>query len=247
MLNVALCDDDSRFLDGILPLIKKTFTALKINASIHLFTSANALIQRFEEYNPYFDIIFLDIDMPLMNGKEVARRLRLIDQKFKLVFITSFEQEALNTFQFNVSGFLPKLLLDKRMPAVIERVANAIHEENPQTQIFKINVNDSRNRIIKVPLNDIMYLESMNRKIYLHTKRKAYLLHCYKFMDLIEHYKNLGFVEIYRTCIVNLKYIFSIDDLEIRLDNGTTLPLSRRKRQNVLDNFCEIISEIKRC
>lgn len=70
MLNVALCDDDRDFLDGILPVVQKTFQALKIPVSIYCFTKAEILIKRFEEYNPYFDLIFLDIDMPFMNGKK---------------------------------------------------------------------------------------------------------------------------------------------------------------------------------
>lgn len=247
MLNVAFCDDDSKFLGDIVPMTKEIFKALKINVSIYLFTDANELIKKFEQYDPYYNIIFLDIDMPLINGKEVARRLRLIDRKFKLVFITSFEQEMLNTFQFDVSGFLPKTSLTERMPAVIKRVVNAINEDNPQTQVFEVDVADGRVTIIKVPLDDIIYIESVNRKIYLHTKRDAYLLHSYRFMDLVDYYSKLMFVDIHRTCIVNLKYVFSIDDTEIRLDNGTILPLSRRKRKDVLDKFLEIVSGVTKC
>ncbi len=246
MLNVAFCDDDRYFLHNIEKKVKKIFEALKDETSIDLFTDANLLIEKFEQYNPYYHIIFLDIDMPL-NGKEVARKLRLIDRQFKLVFITSFDQEVLNTFQYNVSGFLPKMLLDERLPLVIERVVNAVNEENPQNQIFKVNKMDDNVITIKVPLNDIIYIESINRKNYLHTKRETYLLHGYKFTELVKHYSNFGFVDIHRTCIVNIKYIFSIGDIEISLDNGTILPLSRRKRQNVIDKFIENICEVTIC
>lgn len=247
MLNVALCDDDCHFLDEVLPVVQKTFQALKIQASIYCFTKADTLIKRFEEYNPYFDLIFLDINMPFVNGKEAARRLRVMDSHFKLVFITSYEQEILNTFQYNVSDFLPKQLLEDRMPGIIKRIVNAIKEEHPQNQIFRIHRTGGREMVIKVPLDDIIYLETVNRKTYLHTRTKTYELHCCKFVDLIEHYSTLGFVEIYRACIVNLKYIFSIDDSEIRLDNGVTLPLSRRKKPQVIDKFLDVISEVNRC
>ena len=103
-----------------------------------------------------------------------------------------------------------------------------------------VNVTEDRVDTIKVPLNVIMYIESINRKIYLHSKRDTYLLHCYKYMDLIEQYSKMGFVQIHRTCIVNLKYVFCIDDIEIRLDNGKILPLSRRRRRNVFGKFLEI-------
>lgn len=246
MLNVAFCDDDNIFLHDIELMVKRIFKTLRIPVSINLFTDVNLLIKKFEQYDPYYDIIFLDIDMPLMNGKEVARKLRLIDRKFKLVFITSYEQEVLNTLQFDVCGFLPKISLTEHMPAVIERAIKAINEENPQNQILKI-IKDDKIANIKVPLDDIMYFESISRKIFLHTKRETNLLHGYRFSDIVKQYSNLNFVDIHRTCIVNIKYIYLIDDIEIHLDNGTTLPLSRRKRQNVLDKFLRKICEVTKC
>ena len=95
---------------------------------------------------------------------------------------------------------------------------------------------------IKVPLNDIIYFECLNREVYLYTKRATFTLHHCQFSDIIQKYSSLGFVDIHRTCIVNLKYIFSVDETEIRLDNGIRLPLSRRKRQHIFDKFSELIA-----
>jgi len=247
MLNIAFCDDDRDFLNKLTPMTKKILRGLKTNASIHIFTNAQPLIKSFEQYKPYYDIVFLDIDMPAINGKEVARKLRLIDKKFKLAFITAFEEEVLNTFQFDVSDFLPKPLLEERLPMVIKRIIKAIDEENPRIQIFRIRNAEDVISTIKVPLNDIIYIESVNREIYLHTQRRIYLLHGHKFSALVEQYGNLEFVAIHRTCILNLKYVFSIDNIDIRLDDGTVLPLSRRKRQCVLDKFLETVSEAIKC
>ncbi len=247
MLNVVFCDDDSQFLKRIVPMAKDIFTKLRVDVTLYTCTNADILINHFEQYNPYYDIIFLDIDMPIIDGKEAARRLRLIDKKFKLVFITSFEQEVLNTFQFNVSGFLPKTLINERLFAIIERVVNSINEDNPKIQIFRVNITEDKVILIKVPLNDIMFFESIKRKIYLHTKREIYLLHSYKFADLISKYSGQGFIDIHRTCLVNVQYIFSVYDIEIRLDDRTILPMSRRKKQQVLNRFLEIISEVREC
>ena len=247
MLNIAFCDDDKTFLHNIEIEAAKIFKTLKVYTSISLFTNADLLIKRLEKYDPYYDIIFLDIDMPVINGKEAARRLRLIDKKFKLVFITSFEHEALNTFQYDVSGFLPKTLLEERLPSVIKRIVNAISEENLRMQIFKVNMPGDRVSTVKIPLDDIIYIESVNRKIYLHTKRETYLLNDCRFMDMVEHYNSLGFVDIHRTCIVNIKYVFSIDDADVHLDDGTVLPLSRRKRQKVLDKYLDRFCEVTKC
>ena len=244
MLNVAFCDDDQIFLNMVCSEAMKIFNDLKVSASINLFTNADILIKNFENYRSYYDIVFLDIDMPIINGKETAGKLRMIDRKFKLIFITSFENEVLDTFQYGVSDFLPKLMLNDRLPSVIERVVNSVNEEKKQTQFFKIIASNAEIVDIRVPIDDIIYIESINRKIYLHTKRNVYVLSGYKFTSLIGNYLNHGFVDIHRTCIVNLKYLYSVGSTEIYLDDGTALPLSRRKKQDVLDKFTEKICEV---
>lgn len=247
MLNIAFCDDDSKFLNKMIPKVKEIFKRLKISVSIYTFTNGNALIKSLENYTHYYDIIFLDIDMPIINGKEVAKKLRLIDKKFKLIFVTSFDEEILNTFQFDVSDFLPKMLIQERLDTVIKRLVDTIHEENLQTQIFTVKTADHKNIVIKLPVDYIVYLEIVDRKIYLHTDRSVYFLHGYKYTELVNQFTKLNFVDIHRTCIVNIRYIYSIDEVEICLDNGTILPLSRRKRQQVLEKFVGMIREVTEC
>lgn len=244
LLNLAFCDDNKAFLAEIAPAVENIFRRLRIDTQIFAFERGDDLIAGFSKYQPYYDVIFLDIDMPQKDGKEVARELRILDKKFKLVFITAYSREALNTFQYDVIGFLPKTLLQKRLPEVIKQVTDRINEDNPRMQIFKVNKNALDDGIIeiKVPLDDIMYFECINRQVYLFTKRETFTLHHCQFSKVVQKYIPQDFVDIYRTCIVNMKYIFSIDETEVRLDNGIRLPLSRRKRQIIFDKFSELIA-----
>lgn len=247
MINVGFCDDDSKFIDKIIPNVQSIFKQLKIEAKFYIFTNGNTLIKNFERYSPYCDIIFLDIDMPIINGKDVAKRLRIIDKNFKLIFLTSYEQEALNTFQYNVIGFLPKSHIAEQLEETIKRVVKAIEDDKLDIEVFNISLARSEISMIKIPLNNIMYFEIINKKVYLNTKKNVYLLHGYKFSDLLKHYTKKGFIDIHRTCLVNIQYIFSINNTEVCLDNGIILPLSRRKRENVLNVLAEIACEIVKC
>ncbi len=242
MLNLAFCDDDKDFLAQIAPEVEKIFRRLKVETRSFSFKKGDDLIAAFSKYQPYYDVIFLDIDMPRKDGKEVAKELRLLDKKFKLIFITAYPQEALNTFQYDVIGFLPKSLIHERLTDVITQVIDRINEDNPKTQIFKVVKSPNGSMDIKVPLDDIIYFECINRKVFLYTKRETFILHNCQFSEIVQKYLPLEFVDIHRSCIVNIKYIFSIDETEISLDNGIRLPLSRRKRQNIFDKFSEIIS-----
>ena len=247
MLNIGFCDDDSRFIDRIVPNVQNILKHLKVDANFYIFSNGNTLIKNFEKNSPYCDIIFLDIDMPEINGKEVARKLRILDKNFKLIFLTSYEEEALNTFQYNVIGFLPKAYIDKQLAETINRVIKTIKEDKLDIELFNISISQSRTSIMKIPLNNIMYFEIINKKIYLNTKKNVYSLHGYKFSDLLKYYNKKGFIDIHRTCIVNIQYIFSVNDADVCLDNGIILPLSRRKKENVLNSLAEIACEVIKC
>lgn len=241
LLNIAFCHDDKDFLDNITLKAAEIFKHLKIDVSINAFTDGNALIETFQKYQPYYDIIFLDIDMLIINGKDIAKKLRTMDKQFKLIFVTDYENEALNTFQYDVTGFIPKIHIEFKLFDLIERIYNAIDENDPRMQFFKVATEKEGFMWVRIPLNNLMYFESINRKVYLHTERETFVLHRYKYSEILKQYIPLGFVDIHRTCIVNMKYIFSVDNNEIRLDNGTRLPISRRKKQQIFDKFSEII------
>ena len=244
MLNIAFCDDDKQFLTKIVAMTESIFRNYRTDFHTYTFNNGEDLIDSFSKYQLYFDVIFLDIEMPKKDGKEVARELRILDKKFKLVFITAYPQEALNTFQYDVIGFLPKTLIQERLPDVIKQVIDKIDEDNPRIQIFKVNKSSPDDGImeVKIPLDDIMYFESVNRQVNLYTKRETFTLHHCQFSDIVQKYIHLDFVDIHRTCIVNIKYIYSVDEAEIRLDNGIRLPVSRRKKQLIFDKFSEMIS-----
>ncbi|XOQ42860.1 MAG: Stage 0 sporulation A-like protein [Clostridium sp.] len=249
MFNLAFCDDDKQFLSILVPEVESIFRFYKTRVRSDTFNNGKDLITAFSKYEPYYNVIFLDIELPNENGKEIARELRILDKKFKLVFITAYPQEALNTFQYDVVGFLPKTMLSERLNGIIKLVIDKIKEDDPKEQIFqvhKVDKNLKKNSDvikIKIPLDDIMYFECVNRLVYVYTKRETFLLHNCRFSDIVNKYTPLDFVDIHRTCIVNIKYIYSVEKLEVRLDNGICLPLSRRKRQKIFDKFSEILSK----
>lgn len=245
MLYLAFCDDDRQYLNKVIPLIVDEFSKAHQKVDCSIFTSGDELIEVFKIRKPNFDVIFLDIEMPGKDGKVVARLLRKCDKSFKLIFISSHEQEALNMFQYDVIAFLPKNKLDSYLREAIERLVQIIEEDRPQMQYLKTKQSaiDDTYVEIKVPLNDIKYFESVNRKVYMHTTKGLFQIFKHQFSDIIERYEKLGFIDIHRTCIVNPKYISRINETEVWIDEDERLMLSRRKRKKVLEQFATGILE----
>lgn len=243
MLNIAFCDDDKIFLKEIVPIIKREFAKQKVKVACSIFTKGEELIRSFERRKPYFDIIFLDIDMPGKNGKEIAKELRTLDKKFKLIFVTAFENEALNMFQYDVSAFLPKDRIQIYLEESISRVIKKIEEDDPKMQFFQIYDSQEGTAEIKLALNDMKYIEVLQKRIYIHSVCGSYELFHYRFKDLVDKYTKMGFLDIHRTCIVNPKFVVKIGENSVWLDDGSELLLSRRKRKQVLESFIEDVYE----
>jgi len=147
MINIAFCDNDQEFMLKIANYTKRFLREQRINARIFTYTDGNQLISSFRKYQPRFDIVFLEINMPSINGKEVAKRLRALDKEFKLVFITACEDETLNTLQYDIKGFIPKALINDKLPIILKRVVTAVYEDNPRIQVFEVDINDNRRAV----------------------------------------------------------------------------------------------------
>ena len=243
MINLAFCDDDEIFLKKFVPIVIAEFRKRKVDADCSIYTNGNKFIESFKLRKPYVDIVFLDIDMPYINGKVLAQKLRRLDKNFKLIFITDYEQEALNTFQYDVIAFIPKDKIGKYLPDAIKRAIISLEEDRPRMQIFKVYDTYKRISEIKVPLNDIRYIEVLQRKIFLHSIIDVYELYHYQFSELVERYVSMGFLDIHRTCIVNLKFIVKVSENAVWLENGEELMMSRRKKKKVLEQFAKDVYE----
>lgn len=242
-VRIAVCDDENEFLVFAKKQIEIVCKRHRIPVSVECFISASSLINAFSKNEFDFDLVLLDIDMPNINGKKCARMLRTYNKHFKLIFVTSYKEEVYTSFDYNISGFIPKSMLDDRIEIEIQRINEQIQEEKKLWMPFKINFENGLSSTIKIPLSDIMYFESLNRKIYLHTLKNTYSLNYSGFEKLKNYMINYNFFEIHRLCIVNISCIFVVSNFELELDNHEKLPVSRRNYKKVLENFTNYLKQ----
>lgn len=240
-MRVAVCDDQGDFLliaeRQILSICKRN----RIPVSVKCFVNPYDLIDAFSKNE--FDLVLLDIDMPQMSGKECARKLRTYNKYFKLIFVTSYKDEVYTSFEYDISSFIPKTMMNERMESEFLRIYEQLQIEREKWLPFEIKTDNDENSEVKLPVSDIMYFECVNRKIYLHTLKRVYSLRGIGFEKLKENMSLFNFVEIHRLCIVNLSCIFSVKDNELEMDNNEKLPISRRNSKQVMGAFTEYLKK----
>lgn len=240
MISIAVCDDDSAYIQKVFKA-KLTTAQIAVGGSLHVsfYKNGNDLIEDFKN-NKRYDIVMLDIDMPEINGKETAEKLRLIDSGFFLIFITSYKTEVMNTIPYRINAFIPKDSNDEYYISELTRVLREYEKYKPNFEIFQALVNGQK-QTVKFLINDIFYFYCINKVVFLVTVNSEIAL-CVKISDIAAEYLNKDFFEICRGYIVNISKVKVVKKGEVVLDNGARLPLSRGRDKPLLQKLTEYIS-----
>jgi len=186
------------------------------------------------------DLIFLDIQMPKINGFEM---LELLDSTPSVIFTTAFDEYAIKAFEANAIDYLLKPFSKERFDLAIQKwndKKGTSSEKNIQSLLENTTKQpDERNRIVVkngsdiriVPMADVMYIEAYDDYVKIFTKDTYYLKK--KTMNYYEQVLDSSkFFRTHRSFIINLQELTKIEPLEkntyvVFLKNGKKIPLSR--------------------
>lgn len=239
MLKIAVCDDEEFYLKKISGLIEKILINRGISRyGIDTYLSGEDFVQndRFMDYN----LIFLDINMPEMNGLEIAGKIRESRQDILLVFVTAFMDYAMEGYKMEAIRFLFKDMLEEILPECMEAVIKKL-----SIQAHKIEYHFIEGKK-EIPVDNILFVESQLHKLLFYVSEQRMTQYSiYEKLDNVE--KELlpyGFLRIHKSFLINTKYIKNIVNYKVYLKNGEALPVPKEKFQKVKERYYEIIGEM---
>jgi len=198
-----------------------------------IFDSAIKALEAADKTKP--DILFLDIDMPEMSG--LALRKRLLDIPV-CIFITSFPDYALESFEMAAMDYLIKPFSPERFSKSMERVKEYM-EIRHQSALYShsmasgaIFIKDGHNQV-KLDLKDIIYLEALNNYTSLVTDKKKFLV-LSTLANLLHEKSFRSFIRIHRSYAVQKQFIQKITAGEV-IVNQTALPIGRTYKEALKD------------
>ena len=159
MIRIAITDDDTMYLETLEQYFSQFFTANSIEYKTSVFTDGRSLIEDCNKQT--YDILVLDIDMPELNGIEVAEQIRKQNSNIVLVFVTNMEHLVFESFKYAPYRFIRKSKLRQEIPELLESLRSKFSSES---MLYKFEYDD---KTIKIPLHEIMYFESFNHDIFL--------------------------------------------------------------------------------
>ena len=131
MINIAVCDDNTVFLDEIIKLIDDILTE---EHTITKFTNAQALISRIEDYSDQcIDIVLTDIEMPGLNGIAMAKELKTLHPRLQFIFVTNYTEYIEDAFSVEPVFYILKPVEPNKLSEALNKAILKIDAENHNT------------------------------------------------------------------------------------------------------------------
>lgn len=233
ILKVIIVDDELHGRDNLHNLLKTYCPEVEVIGKAESSLEAKKLIY---ELNP--DVVFLDINMPKMNGFDLLDSLT--ERNFMLVFVTAHSEYAIKAVKVNAVDYLLKPISIKELQQTIMKLTeiNALnkHYTYKEEKHNKIFISHFQGFSI-INIDEIVYLEGENNytKIFMWQKKPLVVSKTLKEFESI--LPEDSFFRIHKSEIINLKYLeeySNFDGGKVRLKDGSSLEISRRRLSNFL-------------
>lgn len=231
MYSIAVCDDEREAVQYIASRVTEQFRAKNRPVAVDWYTNPERLEKQLCAGTSY-DILLLDIDMPKLNGIELCRRFRAKAGESLIVFISNKEELVFQTFDVQPFRFVRK----SRFASEIEKLCQDLMVEMDRRSDKWLRFMDNREAVYSVNIRKLMYVEALGKLCRLVSEESVKEVRI-QFNELVETLDKHGFIQIHRSYLVNPYYIYRIDLEDVLLDCGVQLPLSRRRRSQIKEQF----------
>ena len=229
-ITIAICDDnreDGKMIQREVERIyRPLFDRNQSDYEIVMYETGNDLMKNLDAVLDNH-ILFLDIDMPGINGLEIAEAIEKKTHKVNLIFVTNRNDLVFEAIHFRPFRFLRKECLHEEIEEALLAVIAKMKEETVLCEF------ESGSEVVKIAVNEIVYLESSGHYVRVHTQDGNVCVVRNKISELERQLKLMGFVRIHIGYLVNIRNIYSISSKGVVLDNRLELPVSRKNVEHV--------------
>lgn len=212
MLKVVLVEDSAEATDTVKAYLQRYSSEKGLEYKFVWYDSPVKFISR-ETLD--YDIILLDIQLPSMNGMDLARKIRERDESVPIIFITNMAQFAIKGYEVAASDFIVKPVSYFDFAMKFERVVKKIQK----TDDVKITVS-SGGSTRYISARDVYYVEVMKHRLMYYTADGMYESNgsLVKTQGMLEPY---DFVRCNNYCLVNLRYVFGVKGYTLTVLTGS--------------------------
>ena len=240
MLKIALLDDDKTALLISKGAIESFFQEKNIAITLDAFSSPVNFLAMAKEEN--YRLVFLDIDMPEINGLEVGKKLKEFNPQTDIIYLSQREDLVFDTLVLHPFGFIRKSKIIQDFANVLELFVNTALNTNSENKKITFS---TKTETMSADIDNVMYIEGNRNYQTFYLKDGSHFDARVLMGDLEEKLKDQGFIRIHKGYLVNYLYIRQIGNNEVNLTNNKSLPMSNKRKEEIMEKYLSITRKNK--
>ncbi len=217
-MKIAICDDEKQIISDYSKLINDYLYEKNVACSVDGFSDGNSFLLLANEY----DLVFLDYDLPDINGMDIARSIRANDGRIMIVFLTAYSEHVYDSFEVDAFRYLLKPVSKEKIYETLDKFINIYNHKR------KISI-PTNTAHVSVDADEVIYIEAAKKHTKVKTTGNEYIAN--KAISVYQtEIANPHFFRTHRGYIVNMRYISTVEKNTITLTNGEIVLLSSKCR-----------------
>lgn len=224
MIKVAIAEDDSQYIEVLKEYMARFMKENGVSIELKIFTDGKQIVF---DYEPVYDIILMDIEMPGLDGMSAAEKIRESDKDVIIIFITNMAQYAIKGYQVRARSYILKPVNYYSFEMELKEAVGTLSKKKNDSLLLP-----GGDGLMKVKVGDIYYLESRKHQMIIHTKNGV--------IEIRESMKNMEeklagyyFERCNVSFLVNLVHVNGISGDCVDVE-GEQIPISRQKRKGFI-------------
>lgn len=234
-LSVAFCDDDAIVRGHMRTAAERCFSQYGVAVHTSEFDGPGALLDAMGRER--FGLLFLDIDMPEMDGIELGERLRALGSGTDIIYVSNLDERVYEVFRVHPWSFVRKSRFDEQIDAVV-----ADYVQMMDSRASRIVVQDAQGASRAVAPEEVVYVESAGKlqKLFFPEHAEPMQVRC-SLMELEGQLAAAGFIRIHKGFLVNYRFVRRIRSRSVELDDGRALPVGRDRLESVRERYLALM------
>lgn len=233
MYHIAIVEDEIEFIEQLQKYLRQYEQENEVEFKISVFRDGADILK---EYKCVYDAIFLDIEMPNVNGMQAAEQIRDMDENVVIMFITQMAQYAIQGYSVGALDFVMKPINYYTFSMKLKRVLKRVEKKDREQQSIVLHMPDG---LMKLDIRNIYYVEVQNRMLYYYTLKGTYSVKG-TLQSVEQQLENYSFAKCNHWYLVNLQHVKEVRK-NIAVVGCYEVEISRRNRTAFLRALTEYL------